>query len=235
VTSSPIALRRAIDAYRARPYVPNLGHCGLAPNDEHMLDRLQASNLAQKAFAYLELDDNKGVKFVADCVWAGRLFKGLHTQDVEAFRSAPDPEKARAALAELECFFRGSTFLTIPNSQDRPTAPSWEELQRCPRPYIKGPDRGPQGDAIDLLARAIDDEERLRKEYRPSQKSGAEAARRRALSYVRQSVRYLAGEAKLKSVATIADVVFGLKDGTITVDDVKNAKATAEGRRKRVV
>jgi hypothetical protein len=201
VASPPTALSRAVDAHGARPYVPDVRNPRLTQDDAHMLDRLQASKLAQKAFEELRLDEAKWPIFIGDCVVAHRYANGMHAEEVEIFRSAPDPDKARVALAEVVSFFRGSIFETIHD----------------------GPDPGPIGEAIALLAQAIDREKRYRKEYHPSQKSGVGAAKARAIGYLRASVSRLTSIPNHKLVAAIVDAVLGLKDLTTTVDDVKNA------------
>jgi hypothetical protein len=228
MTGSPTALSRAIDAHGARPYVPDVRNPRLTQDDAYMLDRLRASKSAQSAFAYLRLDEAKWPIFIGDCVVAHRYANGMHTEEVEIFRSAPKAEKAREALAEVGRFFRGSIFETIRNPPSVPEVPkTWEEFANS-QTYIRGPDPGPIGEAIALLTRAINDEERLRKEYSPSQKGGAEAARARALAHLRESVSRLTGVPNQKLIAVLAEVVLGLKDGTISVDDVKNAKTPSK-------
>jgi hypothetical protein len=204
--SPPTALSRAIDTFGARPYVPDVKNPRLTQDDARMLDRLLASKSAQKAFEALHMDEAKGPIFVGDCVVAHRYANGMHAEEVELFRSAPDPKKARAGLDEVISFFRGSIFETI----------------------HEGPDLGPLGEAIALLAQALDREERYRKEYQPSQKSGAEAAHTRAIGHLRKSVSSLTGVPNNKLVAAIADAVLGLKDLTTTVDDVKNANTPSK-------
>lgn len=201
MTNPPSALSRAIDAHGAGPYVPDVRNPRLTQDDAHMLDHLRDSKLAQKAFNELRLDEAKWPIFIGDCVVAHRYANGMHAEEVEIFRSAPDPDKARAALAEVVSFFRGSIFETIHD----------------------GPDPGTLGEAIALLAQAIDREERYRKEYHPSQKGGVGAAKSRAIGWLRASVSRLTGIPNLKLVAAIVDAVLGLKDCTTTVDDVKNA------------
>jgi hypothetical protein len=204
VASPSTALSRAVDAHGARPYVPGVRNPRLTQDDARMLDRLQTSKLAQKAFEELRLDEAKWPIFIGDCVVAHRYANGMHAEEVEIFRSAADaadPDKARAALVEVVSFFRGSIFETIHD----------------------GPDPGPIGEAIALLAQTIDREERYRKEYRPSQKSGVGAAKARAIGHLRASVLRLTGIPNLKLVAAIVDAVLGLKDFTTTADDVKNA------------
>jgi hypothetical protein len=231
IMTPPTALSRFVDAYRASPYLFGLGNCHLTQEDEHMLDRLKASKSAQSAFSHLRLDDDKGVKLVAACVWAGRIVKGGHEKEVETFRLALDPETARAALTEVERFFRGSIFLTI--SSNRPSRPKdWHEF--ASRPYNTALDPDPRSEAIALLAQAIDDEERYRKEYRPSQKAVGKAVASRAIGHLKQSVRSLTGIPSNKLVAAIADAVIDPKDRPIKEDDVKNARTPSKmlaGRR----
>jgi hypothetical protein len=237
MTGPVTALSLAIAAYRAAPYFFHeepRQPCRLTSGEEAMLDRLQESPEATEAFASWGLPDRKTPFFFADCVQAHRLADGEHAKQVEAYRSAPKPEQAREALAEIERFFRGSLFETIPDPPPVPEAPkTWEEFANC-QTYIRGPDQGPLGEAIDLLRLAINDEERYREEYRwSSQKSDVTAADSRAVGLVKESVLRASGRPDLKVVRAIAVVVTGRRDEDITLDDVKNATTPSEWREKR--
>ena len=102
------ALGRAIDADIANDDTSTKA-------ERAMLARLRVSGEAAEAFANLLLSGTKGLIFIRDCVVSHRYAHGEHAKQIEAFRSAPKPEKARAALAEVEHFFRGSLFETIPD------------------------------------------------------------------------------------------------------------------------
>jgi hypothetical protein len=225
VASPPnAALSRAIDAYTEKDDK-------LAEDEKAMLGRLRASPEVTEEFS--QLPDEKSFTFIRDCIGAHRLAHGGHAAEVELYRSAPDAEAARAALAEVERFFRGSLFETIPDPPPVPEAPkTWEEFANC-RSYIRGSDPGPIGEAIALFAQAIDREMRLREEYTPSQKSSMDAADARALGCLRASVKRLTGVPSLRLVAIINDLVLGQKVGTTTVVDVKNATTPSELLAKR--
>jgi hypothetical protein len=94
--ASPVtALSRAIDAYRAAPYVWGIGTRHLTRGDEAMLDHLRESREAAQAFAEWGLSDAKSPFFLADCVEAHRLLNGGHKKRVAAVRASPDPEGAQ--------------------------------------------------------------------------------------------------------------------------------------------
>jgi hypothetical protein len=186
--SSPTAdLGRAIDAYVAKD-----GKLGEA--EKAMLALLRVSEEVTEAFAGWQLPEGKTFTFIHDCIEAYRLANGGHAKQVEAYRSAPDPEQARKALAEVARFFRGSLFETIPDPPHVPEAPNtWEEFASC-RTYIVSADQGPLGEAIAVLSRAINNEERYREEYRWfSQKGDVTAADSRAIANVKESVFRLTG------------------------------------------
>ena len=77
-------LNQVMTAYRARPFVPGVGLCALTQDDEHMLDRLHASEDAAGGFAELQLDETRGLVFIGDCVKANRYATGQHTREVRA-------------------------------------------------------------------------------------------------------------------------------------------------------
>jgi hypothetical protein len=213
VTSPPTtALSRAIDAYTKKDDK-------LSEDEKAMLGRLRASPEVTEEFS--QLPDAKIFTFIRDCVKAHRLAHGGHAAEVELYRSAPPPEAARAAIAEVERFFHGSLFETIPD-------PPVSEAPANGGSYIRGPDPGPLGEAIALLAQAIDREMRRREEYSPSQKGNTDAADARALGCLRVSVKSLTGFASLSLVAIINDLVLGQKAETTTVVDVKNATTPRE-------
>ena len=77
VSKPTTALDHAINVYRACPYVPGVpGRVPLTQDDERVLDRLQASKPAQKAFSAWGLSDAKSPFFIGDCVKAHRYANG---------------------------------------------------------------------------------------------------------------------------------------------------------------
>jgi hypothetical protein len=67
MTGPGTPLGRAIEAYRATPYVPGvIGAARLTRHDECVLNRLLASTTAQKAFASLGLNEARAQFFIGD-------------------------------------------------------------------------------------------------------------------------------------------------------------------------
>jgi len=166
-----------------------------------MLARLSSSKEVAEAFATLSLSDLKGFILIRDCVVAHDYANGEHARQIAVYRSAPDPEKARRELARVERFFRGAVFRTIPDIEE----------------------------VFARLRNAIDDEARLRKEFRGkiSRKGDASAAMSRAIWQVKESIRRLSGKSNPKAALAIAAAVL---DKEIDANHVKNAKGYVRGQ-----
>jgi hypothetical protein len=208
VASQPTALSRAIDAYRAKPYVPGIfGGARLTRDDEFMLDCLRKSREAVQAFAAWELSDARSPFFIGDCVKARRYANGEHRKEVESWRTLPDPDVARDGLRVVAKYFGKAAALST-----------------------LGRDRDPVDEAIALLASQIRDEKRLRKFLRPATpRNGGEAtSRSRAIGWLRDSIFALSGRPHYAAVREIAEVVLGLDAGTISEDAVKRALGPKE-------
>jgi hypothetical protein len=215
------ALSVAIDAYVAK-------HGELSAGDKAMLDLIRAGGEATLRFADLQLSGPKSIALIGDFVTSYRLANGEHARQVRAHSSAArdlDPEKARDALAEVERFFRGGLYKNIPSPQPPDPPKSWAEL--AGRTYIRGPDPGPIGEAIALLARAIKDEERYREEHKPPRKGDDASAHSRAILWIKQSVARLSGAPNHKAVRAFAVAVTDRRYEDLTIDDVKNAGRNA--------
>jgi hypothetical protein len=221
VASPATALTRAIDAYRAEPYVSGIGTRHLSCGDEAMLDRLRQSTETAQAFGEWELPDGKRPFFLAACVEAHRLLNGEHKKKVEARKALPRPEKARKGLAEAASYFskHGHRLRVDPKA-------ICDGAKLC-----LGPDPDVVSEALALLASLIDSAEDSKKSSKPtvSQKGDEPSALSGALGVLKESVRRLSGSPNLKAVEDIARVVLNLHESTqdLTVA-VKNAKTPSE-------
>lgn len=204
MTAQSTALGRAIDAYRAKPYVPGVtGAARLTRHDECMLNRLLASTTAQKAFASLGLDEARAPFFIGDCVKAYRFANGEHQRSLDYWRSLPDPDEARERLKTVARF-----------------------LDKAAAVSALGRDSDPVDEAIALLASQIRNTQYLRELLRRTtpRNGGRAPSRAGAIGWISESVRAGTGRAHSKSGREIAEVVLGLKPGEISEDTWKRAK-----------
>jgi hypothetical protein len=203
MTGPGTPLGRAIDAYRATPYVPGvIGAARLTRHDECVLNRLLASTTAQKAFASLGLNEARAQFFMGDCIKAYRVANGEHDKAVDYWRSLPDPDEAREGLKAVAKFLDKAAALSA-----------------------LGRDSDPVDEAIALLASQILDKQRLREFLEPAtpRNGGKAPSLSSAIGWIRDSVR--AGTGCLHSISgrEIAEVALGLEAGEISEDTWKRA------------
>jgi hypothetical protein len=179
-----ITLSRAIDAYRAKPFVPGIGFCPLTQDDEIMLDRLRASKDAAKAFAKFLLDEAKGAIFISDCVMAQRYATGEHAKQVRSRIPLTALSKARKKFGDLKDSLQEAWLLAVCSEE------------------------------IDSVALAINNENFYRRRWDRSlsRKGDQDAADSRAIGWVKESVARLSGRPHLETVRIIAAVVLGRDD-----------------------
>jgi hypothetical protein len=231
MASPPTAgLSRAIDAYRAAPYVYGIGTPRLTRGDEAMLAGLRESKKTALAFAEWGLSDAKGQFFLADCIEAYRLLNGGHSNKVKSMSALPKPDKARKGLAEAASYFsKHGLRLRLRLDPNVPAAQTLECVKaiRDGAKLFLGPDPDALSEAIALLASLIDSTEDSKRSAKPtvSRNGDKASARLSAVGVLKGSIYRLSGSPNLKAVEDIAGVVLGI---TITADHVKNAQTPSE-------
>ena len=175
----------------------------LDPRDVSMLVRLSMSKEAARAFPDLALSAGKGLIFIDDCVTTHRLYTGEHKAQVERIGSAPNYKKM---LAKLESLVKDFGALTKDEEK-----------------------------AFRTIRFGLSDRQRYHEDdlWSKSQKGDDDAARSRAIGWLKESVSYLSRRPNYEPLMTLCEVVLNTAPGDISLDSVKRAVTPRAWLRRR--